>query len=63
MKLDRNVSAIVTGASKGLGAATAIRLASLGVKVALLDLDVEAGESLARQIAVSYTHLTLPTKA
>ncbi|QRF61029.1 SDR family NAD(P)-dependent oxidoreductase [Variovorax paradoxus] len=50
MKLDRNVSAIVTGASKGLGAATAIRLASLGVKVALLDLDVEAGESLARQI-------------
>lgn len=50
MKLDASVSAIVTGGSSGLGAATAIRLASLGARVALLDSDVEAGERLARQI-------------
>ncbi|MCY1228204.1 3-oxoacyl-[acyl-carrier-protein] reductase FabG [Variovorax boronicumulans] len=50
MKLDHNVAAVVTGGSSGLGAATAVRLASHGVKVALFDLDAEAGESLARQI-------------
>jgi NAD(P)-dependent dehydrogenase (short-subunit alcohol dehydrogenase family) len=56
MKLDRNVSAIVTGGSKGLGAATAVRLASHGVRVALFDLDAEAGEALARQIDGVFCH-------
>lgn len=50
MRLDASVAAVVTGGSKGLGAATARRLASHGVRVAIFDLDVEAGEGLAREI-------------
>nr|WP_145550074.1 SDR family oxidoreductase [Variovorax boronicumulans] len=50
MKLDRSVAAVVTGGSKGLGAATALRLAAHGVRVALFDLDAQAGEALARRI-------------
>ncbi|RYZ04731.1 MAG: SDR family NAD(P)-dependent oxidoreductase, partial [Comamonadaceae bacterium] len=50
MKLDISISAVVTGGARGLGAATATRLASRGVKVALLDLDAEAGEALAHEI-------------
>ncbi len=56
MKLDHNVAAVVTGGSKGLGAATAVRLAAQGVKVALFDLDAEAGEALARQIGGIFCH-------
>ena len=56
MTLDESVSAVVTGGSKGLGAATAIRLASHGVKVALFDLDTQAGEALARQIGGVFCH-------
>ncbi|MDR2334823.1 MAG: SDR family NAD(P)-dependent oxidoreductase [Burkholderiaceae bacterium] len=50
MKLDHNVAAVVTGGSKGLGAAAAMRLARHGVRVAVFDLDAKAGEALARQI-------------
>lgn len=50
MRLDHNVAAVVTGGSKGLGAAAAIRLARHGVRVAVFDLDAEAGDALARQI-------------
>ena len=47
MKLSSDISAIVTGGASGLGAATARRLAKHGVKVALFDLNAEAGEALA----------------
>jgi len=50
MKLDPSISAVVTGGSKGLGAATAVRLASHGVRVAIFDLDAEAGELLASRL-------------
>lgn len=56
MKLDHNVAAVVTGGSKGLGAATAVRLAVQGVKVALFDLDADAGEALTRQIGGIFCH-------
>ena len=42
--------AIVTGGASGLGAATAQRLADDGLRVALFDLNDEAGESHAAQI-------------
>ncbi|MBX3642950.1 MAG: SDR family oxidoreductase [Rubrivivax sp.] len=50
MKLSSDISAVVTGGASGLGAATARRLAQHGVKVALFDLNAEAGEALAKQI-------------
>ena len=50
MKLSSDISAVVTGGASGLGAATARRLAKSGVKVAIFDLNTEAGEALAKQI-------------
>jgi len=50
MKLSSDISAIVTGGASGLGAATARRLAKHGVKVALFDLNAEAGEALAKEL-------------
>jgi len=50
MKLSSDISAVITGGASGLGAATARRLAKQGVKVALFDLNAEAGEALAKEL-------------
>lgn len=50
MKLDSSRAAVVTGGASGLGEATARRLAGLGVKVALFDLQKERGEAVAAEI-------------
>lgn len=50
MQLDSSIAAVVTGGASGLGAATARRLASHGVKVALFDLNEAQGEALAQEI-------------
>ncbi len=50
MKLDDSIAAVITGGASGLGAATARRLASHGVKVALFDLNAELGEALAGEL-------------
>jgi len=50
MKLDKSISAVVTGGASGLGAATSRLLASKGVKVAIFDLNTEKGEALAKEI-------------
>lgn len=50
MQLDSTVSAVVTGGASGLGAATARRLASRGVKVAIFDFNAELGETVAKDI-------------
>jgi NAD(P)-dependent dehydrogenase (short-subunit alcohol dehydrogenase family) len=50
MKLDKNIAAVVTGGSSGLGEATARALAAKGVKVAIFDLQAEKGEKVAREI-------------
>jgi len=50
MKLDSTVAAVVTGGASGLGAATARALAAKGVKVALFDMNEEAGEAIAKEI-------------
>jgi len=50
MQLDSSIAAVVTGGASGLGAATARRLASHGVKVALFDLNAGQGEALAKEL-------------
>jgi NAD(P)-dependent dehydrogenase (short-subunit alcohol dehydrogenase family) len=50
MKLDTNISAVVTGGASGLGEATARALAAAGAKVAIFDLQTEKGEKVAADI-------------
>ena len=50
MKLDSSISAVVTGGASGLGRATAEALAGKDVKVAIFDLNEEAGQALAERI-------------
>ena len=50
MKLDKSISAVITGGASGLGAATASMLAAHGVKVALFDLNEELGEKIAKEL-------------
>jgi NAD(P)-dependent dehydrogenase (short-subunit alcohol dehydrogenase family) len=42
--------AVITGAAAGMGAATARRLASEGASVVIADIDLTAGQSVAREI-------------
>jgi len=63
MKLDASIAAVVTGGASGLGAATARRLASRGVRVALFDLNAEAGEALAREIGGAYCRVDVTSDA
>ncbi len=46
----KHCAAIVTGGASGMGAATAKRLARLGAKVALLDLNKDAADLIAAEI-------------
>ena len=50
MQIDTTTSAVVTGGASGLGRATAEALAAAGVKVAIFDLNEEAGEAVAQAI-------------
>ena len=50
MELNSSISAVITGGASGLGAATATKLASHGVKVALFDLNAEKGEAVAMEL-------------
>ncbi|HCD20171.1 MAG TPA: 3-hydroxy-2-methylbutyryl-CoA dehydrogenase, partial [Alphaproteobacteria bacterium] len=43
MKISADSAAIVSGGASGLGLATARRLAGAGARVAILDLNEEAG--------------------
>ena len=50
MKLNSSICAVVTGGASGLGRATAQALAAKGVKVAVFDLNADAGEVFAAEI-------------
>ncbi|WP_029009273.1 SDR family NAD(P)-dependent oxidoreductase [Azospirillum halopraeferens] len=46
----RGCAAVVTGGGSGLGAATARRLAAAGARVAVLDLNADAAQAVAREV-------------
>ena len=53
MKMDLSLSkriAVVTGSGRGLGAATALRLAELGADVVVNDLNAQNAEATARAV-------------
>lgn len=54
MLIDNNTAAIVTGGASGLGRASAVALASAGIKVAIFDLNTDAGEKLAQEIGGTF---------
>lgn len=54
MKIDSSLSAVVTGGASGLGLATVRALREAGVKVAIFDLNEEAGEAIAAEIGALF---------
>ena len=63
MKLDNNVSAVVTGGASGLGEATARALAAKGVKVAIFDLNEEKGEAVAQELGGVFCKVNVTDEA
>ena len=55
MKLDSDISAVVTGGASGLGEATARVLADRGIKVGLFDMNAERGQKVADEIGGVFT--------
>ncbi|GJM14596.1 MAG: 3-hydroxyacyl-CoA dehydrogenase [Pseudohongiella sp.] len=54
MELNSDITAVITGGASGLGAATARKLASFGVKVGLMDLNEELGAALAEELGGAF---------
>ena len=54
MQLGKDIAAVVTGGASGLGGATARALAGKGVKVAIFDVNADAGEKHAKDIGGLY---------
>lgn len=62
MKLDSNISAIITGGASGLGEATARALASHGVKVGIFDLNEEKGEAVAKELGGAFAKVNVTSE-
>ncbi|OZA92574.1 MAG: 3-hydroxy-2-methylbutyryl-CoA dehydrogenase [Erythrobacter sp. 34-65-8] len=59
MKIGSELAAVVTGGASGLGQATARALAAAGCKVAIFDINDEAGEATAQEIGGSFHHVDI----
>ena len=63
MQLGKDIAAAVTGGASGLGAATAKALAAKGVRVAILDVNAEAGEKLAKELGGMFAKCDVTSEA
>ena len=63
MKLDGNIAAVITGGASGLGGATARALSARGVRVAILDLNADAGERLAKELGGTFAKCDVTEEA
>ena len=63
MKLDSNITAVITGGASGLGAATARLFAKSGVKVGIFDLQEDKGEALAKEIGGVFAKVDVTSDA
>ena len=59
MKLDSNITAIVTGGASGLGEATVRLLAEKGVKCGIFDLNEEKGEAVAKDVGGAFAKVNV----
>ncbi len=59
MKINNSLAAVVTGGSSGLGRASAQALADAGIKVAIFDINEEAGEAFAREIGGIFCNVNI----
>jgi NAD(P)-dependent dehydrogenase (short-subunit alcohol dehydrogenase family) len=62
MKLDSNITAIITGGASGLGEATARNLAEKGVRVGIFDLNEERGEAVAKELGGSFAKVNVTSE-
>ena len=53
MKIDSQISAVVTGGASGLGEATVRDFAAGGAKVAIFDMNATKGEKLAQELGAN----------
>ena len=56
-------SAIVTGGARGIGAAIATAFVAEGARVVIADVDVEAGEGLAKALGATFLELDVASEA
>lgn len=63
MNISEDITAIVTGGASGLGGATAAMLAARGAKVAIFDLNEEAGRAHADVIGGSFFQVNVSDEA
>ncbi|MCW1384740.1 SDR family NAD(P)-dependent oxidoreductase [Novosphingobium sp. KCTC 2891] len=59
----QGVAAIVTGGASGLGGATAARLAKMGAKVSIFDLNAELGQKTAAEIGGNFFAVNVTDEA
>ena len=63
MKIDSTVSAVVTGGASGLGLASVKALRALGAKVAIFDLNPEAGAKVAEETGSVFCEANVMSEA
>lgn len=62
MKFDTTTAAVVTGGASGLGRATAEALAANGIRVAIFDVNEEAGREVANAIGGLFVHVDITSE-